>query len=79
MEKRILDSLLRIFNRQFLIHINQLSERHNFSRDLGMNELERMEMLYYVENEFHINIDDREVKKISTVADLITTVQKYAQ
>ncbi len=78
MKKSIPSALLDILHTNFLIHIEHLSYRLNLSKDLGMNQLEQMEMLYYVENEFNINIDDREIPKINTVGDLVHTVKKYA-
>lgn len=70
MEKQILESLKKIFNSHFLIHVNQLKDRHTLTKDLGMNEWEKMEMLLYVENEFHITIDDNEIPQLNTVGDL---------
>lgn len=78
MKKSITTALLEILHRNFLIHVEKLSNRLNLSKDLGMNELEQREMLYYVENEFNIQIDDREVAKINTVGDLVNTVRKYS-
>lgn len=71
METKILDSLLLIFNRQFLIHINQLSDRINLAKDLGMSEYEQNEMLLYVENMYNIDID----KNVNTVGELVKIVE----
>ncbi|MFN0049244.1 MAG: acyl carrier protein [Cytophagales bacterium] len=78
MKRSIPNALLHILHTNFLIHIENLSYHLNLTKDLGMNQLEQMEMLYYVENEFNINIDDREVAKINTVRDLVNAVRKYA-
>jgi len=78
MNKSISNALLGILHNNFLIHIEKLSYRTNLSKDLGMNELEQNEMLCYIENEFNINIDEREISKINTVGDLVQAVRRYA-
>jgi acyl carrier protein len=40
--------------------------------------MEFLEMIFYVENEFNIELQDNDLKKIHTVGDLVQCVQKYS-
>jgi acyl carrier protein len=40
--------------------------------------MEFLEMIFYVENEFNIELQDNDLNKIHTVGDLVQCVQKYS-
>ena len=61
MNINIINTILRILNQQFLIPVQHLNLKYKFYQDLQMNYLEQMEMLFYVEKEFKINIEDKEL------------------
>lgn len=78
MENRILDVIRKILESHFLIRVGYLNPRAELSRDLGMNSYELMEMLLYVEDQFHIEVKNDEAVKIKTVGDLVYCVQRNA-
>jgi hypothetical protein len=73
-ETKILSTLLYLLNHRFLLHINQITSKSRLKKDLGMNEFEQNEMLLYVENFYHIDIDNR----VNTVGDIVEVVSKKA-
>ncbi len=77
MNLAIINRLLAILNRKFLIRILSLNGRSRFYNDFGMNQWERMEMLVYIENEFNIDIDEREIDSLHTVNDLIACIKRH--
>lgn len=77
MNTQILSTLKQIFKEHFMLTPNRLSYRQNLSKDLSINQYELNEMLLYVEDQFHIEIDDREVPYIHTVGDLVYCVEKH--
>ena len=48
----------------------------SFKDDLGADSLESVEVVMSLEDEFGIHIPDEEAEKMTTVADLITYVEK---
>ncbi len=73
----IIDTLVFILNRKFLIPINNLNGGYNLNKDLGMNQWEQMEMLLYVENEFRIQIEDKEIHSLQTIQDVVACIEKH--
>ena len=60
-----------------MMNIRRLSYTQDLSKDLRLNQYEFNEMLLYVENEFHINIEDNELPAIHTIGDLVYCVEKH--
>jgi acyl carrier protein len=77
MNINIIAKLVRILNCQFLIPIKNLNANYSFYKDLQMNYPEQMEMLFYVEKEFKIDIDDRELNGLVTVNDLVNCIENH--
>jgi len=77
MNTPILNALKQIFEQRFMFSPNRLSYNQSLSKDLSINQYELNEMLLYVEDAFHIEIDDREVPYIRTVGDLVYCVEKH--
>lgn len=61
-----------------MIKMPSYINRVNLSRDIHINPLEFLEMIFYVENEFNIELPDNDLQKIQTVGDLVQCVQKYS-
>ncbi|MES2387599.1 MAG: acyl carrier protein [Bacteroidota bacterium] len=76
MNTRIQSKIGRIFNRHFLIPRQAVRPRIKL-QDLGLNNMEQMEVMLYLESEFRIALSDRDVQDISTVGDAIAAVERY--
>ena len=65
-----------IFKRHFLIPPSSLKGR-KYLEDLGLTKLEQNEMLNYFEEEFKITFSEQDEKRIKTVNDTISILDKY--
>ncbi len=54
---------------------NEVTETAEFSKDLGADSLDTVELIMEFEKEFGINIPDEEAEKISTVGDAIAYIE----
>lgn len=57
---------------------NELSEETNIRTDLGLNSLELVNMAVAIEDEFDVEIPDREALEIETIADAVALIEKYS-
>jgi acyl carrier protein len=65
-----------IFSRHFLIPTHHI-KGFRYLEDLGMTHLEKLELLNYMEDAFHIEISESDGQRIRTVRDAISTLDKY--
>ena len=49
----------------------QITEEANFTKDLGADSLDTVELIMELEKQFDIAIDDSDAEKIQTVGDVI--------
>lgn len=67
-----------IFRRHFLIAPKEL-KKQRYLEDLGLSKVEQREMINHFEDEFHINVSEQDERKIRTVNDTLTLLEKYLQ
>jgi acyl carrier protein len=65
-----------ILKRHFLISPSNLKGRR-YLDDLGLTKLEQREMLNYFEDEFQIQFSEQDERKIRTVHDTLSILDKY--
>ncbi len=51
--------------------LGQISETADFSEDLGMDSLDRLELLAAVEKEYDVTLSDDELSSVSNMRELI--------
>jgi len=51
---------------------SQVTDTANFTKDLGADSLDTVELIMEFEKEFDIQIDDSDAEKIQTVGDVVT-------
>ena len=56
---------------------NTLTEETNIRSELGLNSLELINIAVAIEDEFDVEIPDREVGNIETLGDAIAIIEKY--
>ena len=56
---------------------NEVTEKANFTNDLGADSLDTVELIMEFEKQFGINIDDQEAQEIQTVGDAITFISEH--
>ncbi len=54
---------------------SQVTETANFTKDLGADSLDTVELIMELENEFNISIEESEAGNIQTVSDVIKFIE----
>ncbi|MCX7736215.1 MAG: acyl carrier protein [Candidatus Kapabacteria bacterium] len=54
---------------------SQITNEANFTKDLGADSLDTVELIMEFEKEFNITIEDSDAEKIQTVGDVITYLE----
>ncbi|MBJ2196575.1 MAG: acyl carrier protein [Muribaculaceae bacterium] len=58
---------------------NEVTPTAEFSKDLGADSLDTVELIMEFEKEFDITIPDAEAEKISTVGDAISYIEEHSK
>ena len=75
----MLETLREVICRFVDIDPNTLTEDTNIRSELGLNSLELINIAVAIEDEFDVEIPDREVGNIETLGDAIKVIQKYME
>ncbi|KAF9430637.1 hypothetical protein BGZ94_005445 [Podila epigama] len=71
-EKRVLD-ILAGFNK---VDANKISLQANFNADLGLDSLDTVEVVMAIEEEFSIEIPDKDADEIKSAAQAVDYISK---
>ena len=58
---------------------NEVTPTAEFSKDLGADSLDQVELIMEFEKEFNINIPDEDAEKITTVGDAISYIEEHSK
>lgn len=58
---------------------NEVTDTAEFTKDLGADSLDTVELIMEFEKEFDITIPDAEAEKISTVGDAISYIEEHSK
>lgn len=58
------------------VNPEQITEEARFIEDLGFNSYDFMSMVGEIEEKFDIEVEEREVVKVKTVADAVKYIQE---
>ena len=75
----MLETLREVICRFVEIDPEKLTEETNIRSELGLNSLELINIAVAIEDEFDVEIPDREVGNIETLGDAIKVIQKYIE
>ncbi len=75
----MLETLREVICRYADLDPNTLTEDTNIRSELGLNSLELINIASAIEDEFDVEIPDREVGNIETLGDAIKIIQKYME
>ena len=71
-QERIAEASIRMTVAQFIGQdLGQVSETADFSEDLGMDSLDRLELMAAVEKEYDVTLSDQELSSVSNMRELI--------
>jgi acyl carrier protein len=73
----MLETIREVICRFVDIDSNTLTEDTNIRSELGLNSLELINIAVAIEDEFDVEIPDREVGNIETLGDAIAIIEKY--
>ena len=73
----MLEKLQRIISEYTDLPIEEITEQTNIRTDLNLNSLELVNLAVAIEDEFEVEIPDREALGIETVGDTLALIQKY--
>jgi acyl carrier protein len=63
-------TLTQFLSRNFYINPRLINPTKRFQADLGMNSLEFLELVVYLENTYGVTLPDNEIDKIQTIRQL---------
>ncbi len=75
----MLETLREVICRFVEIDPEKLTEDTNIRSELGLNSLELINIAVAIEDEFDVEIPDREVGNIETLGDAIKVIEKYME
>ncbi|MBQ7005791.1 MAG: acyl carrier protein [Clostridia bacterium] len=75
----MLETLREVICRYVDIDPATLTEDTNIRSELGLNSLELINIAVAIEDEFDVEIPDREVGNIETLGDAIKVIEKYME
>ncbi|GAB3024200.1 acyl carrier protein [Spirosoma pulveris] len=70
MRKRVIDIL-----KEFGVPESAITDQTHFSRDLGMDSLDSVDLIMQLEREFGIRIPDEDYHKLTTMHDVLTYLE----
>jgi len=71
-----MDRIKKIIVNQLAIDESKITENSSFLDDLGADSLDIIELIMVFEEEFNIEIPDKDAEKIKTVGDMIRYLDK---
>ena len=73
----MLEKLIELICNYVDIDPASLNENTNIRSELGLNSLELVNIAVAIEDEFEVEIPDREVMNIETLGDAVKIIEKY--
>ncbi len=75
----MLDTIREVICRFVEIDPEKITEETNIRTELGLNSLELINIAVAIEDEFDVEIPDREVGNLETIGDAIRIIEKYIE
>ena len=75
--KEIEDKVRGIIVDKLGVDESEVTEKANFTNDLGADSLDTVELIMEFEKQFGINIDDNEAQEIQTVGDAVKFISEH--
>lgn len=74
-EESVLESVKKIIADTLEIDVKEVKEESNLIADLGMESLDLVDLVVAFEDKYKVTIDDKDVKKLQTVKDIVTYIE----
>lgn len=76
-KEEITRRVIKVVAANLRVDESEVEPNKAFIADLGLDSLDIVELVMALETEFHIQIDDDDAEKISTVADAISYIEGH--
>jgi acyl carrier protein len=70
-KSEITERLLRVTARELKLKPEEIKMEHHFSRDLGADSLQSIELVAAYEEEFNLDLDEEEALNVQTVGTAV--------
>ena len=77
--EQILSTLKNIATEKLELHIGEVDINMNVVDDLGLNSLTIFDFIYEIEKTFAIELEEKRLLKVKTVADMIELIRSNLQ
>ena len=74
-EESILESVKKIIAETLELDVKDIKEDSNLIADLGMESLDLVDLVVAFEDKYKVTIEDKDVKKLQTVKDIVTYIE----
>ena len=74
-EVSVLDEVSKIIADTLEIDVKEVKAESNLIADLGMESLDLVDLVVAFEDKYKVTIDDKDVKKLQTVKDIVTYIE----
>jgi acyl carrier protein len=74
-EVSVSDEVRKIIADTLEIDVKEVKEESNLIADLGMESLDLVDLVVAFEEKYKVTIDDKDVKKLQTVKDIVTYIE----
>ncbi|OGU15334.1 MAG: acyl carrier protein [Ignavibacteria bacterium GWB2_35_12] len=71
----IKSKVVEIIVKKLGVEESQVTDSANFTKDLGADSLDTVELIMEFEKEFEITIEDSDAEKIQTVGDVVSYLE----
>jgi len=71
------DKVYRVISEKLEIDIDEIVPEASFVDDLGADSLDLVELIMSMEEEFDLDIDDKEAEKMKTVQNVLNYLEKH--
>lgn len=75
----LFDKVKNILENYIDINTNEITLATRLADDLGLNSYEFMTLLGEFEDEFDMEVDEKEVTKLVTIGDLLDYISKFTE
>lgn len=75
-EESVFDGVKKIIAETLEVDVKEVKEDSNLIADLGMESLDLVDLVVAFEEKYEITIDDKDFKKLQTVKDIVTYIEK---
>ena len=74
-EESVLIEVSKIIAEQLEVSVKDVKANSNLIADLGMESLDLVDLVVAFEEKFKVEINDKDLKKLQTVQDIVTYIE----